>query len=155
MSAIRALVGNYCLTAAVLSWLLSQILKSIFNYCQSREFSAERLIGSGGMPSAHSAAVCALTLSVSRKLGVSSPEFAIAFMLAAVVMYDAMGIRRAAGEQAKVLNKLIELQIKGKKIESREELIDKDLKEFLGHTPLEVLAGAMLGIIIAMILPVR
>ena len=107
------------------------------------------------MPSCHSACVCALALAVCRKLGFASPEFGIAFILAAIVINDAMGVRRAAGEHAKVLNRMIEKEQKTYiDYFADEEEDPKELKEFLGHTPLEVLCGALLGIIIAMIVPV-
>ena len=126
------------------------------------------------MPSSHSSLVCSLALATAKKMGYSSPEFAITVVLAAIVMYDAMGVRRAAGEQAKVLNKLVdgftlenffwndkkfsdeiegENELEDKKDEL-EELKDVKLKEFLGHTPLEVLGGALLGILVAMLMPV-
>ena len=97
------------------------------------------------MPSSHSATVCGLTTAVGRVCGLDSPMFAIAFVLACIVMYDATGVRRAAGEQAKVLNRLLE----GQQVDPQ-----KALKEFLGHTPLEVLAGAVLGIVLAAVLPI-
>ena len=97
------------------------------------------------MPSSHSATVCGLTTAMGRVCGLDSPMFAIAFVLACIVMYDATGVRRAAGEQAKVLNRLLE----GQQVDPQ-----KALKEFLGHTPLEVLAGAVLGIVLAAVLPI-
>ncbi len=117
------------------------------------------------MPSSHTALVCSMTIAVSKLTGVNSPEFAIAFIIAAVVMYDAMGVRRAAGEQAKVLNKIVfqwgdvvkkdsQQDGEAQKQKTEEELAKKELKEFLGHTPLEVLGGALLGILIAMFFPV-
>ena len=99
MGKIMELLHNYVLNVAIVSWVSAQIRK---------KFEPERLVGAGGMPSAHSATVCGLMIAISRQSGFASPEFAIAFVLAAVVMYDAMGVRRAAGEQAKVLNKMIE-----------------------------------------------
>lgn len=97
------------------------------------------------MPSSHSATVCGLTAAVGRVCGLDSPLFAIAFILACVVMYDATGVRRAAGEQARVLNQLLE----GQQTDPQ-----KALKEFLGHTPLEVVGGAVLGIALAFLIPV-
>ena len=105
------------------------------------------------MPSAHSALVCSLTVAIARTVGVSSPEFALAFLVACVVMYDAMGVRRSAGEQAKVLNKIIFTWEKSQDApdEDEDDMFKKDLKESLGHTPLEVLGGALLGILVAML----
>ena len=150
----RLFFGNYILSVALLSWLAAQICKTIINYILSGKFEAERMWGAGGMPSAHSALVCSMFMAAAKSQGVNSPIFAIAFILAAIVMYDAMGVRRETGEQAKVLNRMISdwlsededapayLAQKGRK-----------LKEKVGHTPFEVLSGALLGILIAVIVP--
>nr|WP_317412218.1 divergent PAP2 family protein [uncultured Solibaculum sp.] len=172
METIKAVFGNYILVSAVLAWLCAQVIKTLLTLFATRKFDPERLVGAGGMPSAHSAMVCALTIAMSRVEGVSSPLFAMAFLFAAVVMYDAMGVRRAAGEQAKVLNRMLDQldwPIFGKKQKEQvreeersrlsnlrrddEDEDDKELKEGLGHTPLQVLAGALLGILVAMIVP--
>jgi acid phosphatase family membrane protein YuiD len=145
MEAVRNLLSNYVLTCAVLAWALAQVLKTILYVIVNKKFNAERLVGMGGMPSCHSAMVCALTIATARAEGVNSTIFAIAVMFATVVMYDAMGVRRAAGEQAKVLNRLVR--------EDDEENLEKPLKEFLGHKPIEVLAGALLGILTAIVVP--
>lgn len=99
----RLFFGNYILSVALLSWLAAQICKTIINYILSGKFEAERMWGAGGMPSAHSALVCSMFMAAAKSQGVNSPIFAIAFILAAIVMYDAMGVRRETGEQAKVL----------------------------------------------------
>ncbi len=149
MDKIVGLLHNYVLNVALISWFTAQVLKTLATLLMTKKFNPERLVGAGGMPSAHSATVCGLMVAISREIGFASPEFAISFILAAIVMYDAMGVRRAAGEQAKVLNKMLEKQPDDEnKIEQQTEL-----KEFLGHTPLQVLAGALLGILIAMIVP--
>ena len=111
----------------------------------TKKFVPERLIGSGGMPSCHSAAVCALVTSLVINEGVGSYLVAIAGLLAIVVMYDATGVRRETGNQAKVLNEFIDLFKKnGSEISN-----DDRLKEFVGHTPLQVFCGALLGIAFA------
>lgn len=157
MSDIFALFQNYVLHSALIAWLSAQVLKTLITFLLSGKLQMERMFGAGGMPSAHSACVCALVIAITRKLGFGSPEFAIAFVVAAVVMYDATGVRRAAGEHAKVLNKLVEEQREEQRSDDVEELPEwedqKELKEFLGHTPLEVLAGALLGILVAMMMP--
>ncbi|MFA9380643.1 MAG: divergent PAP2 family protein [Acetanaerobacterium sp.] len=175
MQNLYALTRNYILTCAVLSWIIAQIIKTILTLITTQRFEAERLVGAGGMPSAHSALVCSMTLAVARREGFASSIFALTLMFAAVVMYDAMGVRRAAGEQAKVLNKIVisfkrnedkgtqeppqqhQDKIRAKRDKGKFIKLDdmqfKKLKEYLGHTPLEVLAGALLGIIIAMIIP--
>lgn len=144
---INHLLHNTTLLAAVLSWLIAQIIKTIIVLIQTKSFVPERLFGSGGMPSAHSALVCSLFMCVAHERGLSSPEFAIAFCFAMVVIYDAMGVRRAAGEQAKAINKMTDIfEKEGVQVDQ------KDLKEYLGHTPVEVLAGVLLGIIVSLIL---
>ena len=146
MEFFAELAQNRVLWTAMLCWLSAQVIKVIFYAIRNRHFSFERLVGAGGMPSSHSATVCGLAVAVGRTCGLASPMFAIAMIVAAVVMYDATGVRRAAGEQAKVLNRLI--------LEQDWSKAQKNLKEFLGHTPLEVLAGAILGIALAFLVPI-
>ena len=153
MEIISKLFQNYVLNVSLLSWLSAQIFKTLIVLLITHKFVPERLVGAGGMPSAHSASVCSLSIAVARKLGFASTEFAITFVLAAIVMYDAMGVRRAAGEHAKVINQLLDKHIPKKN--GQEPLFSKRLKEFLGHTPFEVLCGAVLGIVVALIVPVR
>jgi len=148
METIKVLLKNEILLASVLSWMFAQILKVIFAFAVSKKFSFERLTGAGGMPSGHSATVCCLTISMARVEGLHSPGFAIAVLFAMIVMYDAMGVRQAAGQHAKVINRLVENVEKESQIE-----VSGDLKEVLGHTPLEVTAGALLGILVAIIYP--
>ena len=162
MEAIRMLTSNYLINVGALSRLIAQVLKTLLTYLTSGRWNFERLFGAGGMPSSHSALVCSLAIGMARKVGFSSPEFALSLAFAAVVMYDAMGVRRSAGEQAKVINKLVFgfkfLDVRGAQEEDETRLPNPDqkkLKEFLGHTPLEVLGGALLGILIAMIVPVN
>ncbi len=152
MEIISKLFQNYVLNVSLLSWFTAQILKTLIVLLLTRKFVPERLVGAGGMPSAHSATVCALTIAVARKVGFASTEFAITFILAAIVMYDAMGVRRAAGEHAKAINQILDKHIAKKN--GQEPLFTKRLKEFLGHTPFEVLCGAVLGIVIALLVPV-
>ena len=181
MENIPFIFSNYYIDVAFLAWLIAQVLKTLINFLLTKEFVWERMVGAGGMPSSHSALVCSLTVALSRKLGFTSPEFALSLVFAAVVMYDAMGVRRAAGEQAKVLNKIVamtsdnirEMFAPQKKIgisaicssegktwrRTRRRNANAEegkalLKELLGHTPLEVLAGALLGIAVAMLMPV-
>lgn len=147
METIKQFLGNSVLMPPIFAWMLAQILKTLLNLVTTRTLSLERLTGAGGMPSAHSALVCCMMICMARNQGVGSPLFALAVLFAAVVMYDAMSVRRAAGEHAKAINLLVDNVEK----EQNTELMDKDLKEFLGHTPLEVLAGALLGIIVGMV----
>ena len=150
MNSIRDLFGNYVLNVAILCWLSAQLLKTLLTFMKTRRFNPERLVGAGGMPSAHSASVCGVTIALARSQGFASPLFALAFLMAAIVMYDAMGVRRQAGEHAKVINMIV------RKNKNYVTYMPKDkdgLKEFLGHTPLEVMGGALLGILIAILLP--
>ena len=131
-------------------WLSAQLIKVILYMIINREFNAERIFGSGGMPSSHSATVCGIAASTLLTYGVGGFEFPIAFFFAFIVMYDAMGVRRETGRQAVVINELVdELREMGKNISAMEPM--DQLKEFVGHTPLLVLVGAVLGIIIAVI----
>ena len=109
MGTIQALLHNYVLVVAVSGWLIAQLIKTITVLITTHRFDVERLTGAGGMPSAHSAAVCGMAIAVAKTVGVGDPLFALAFLFASVVMYDATGVRRAAGEQAKVLNKIVEM----------------------------------------------
>ena len=145
---INQLKDNYIFMASALSWATAQVLKTIIDFLITKDFTAERLVGAGGMPSAHSAFVSSLAVSTGRFCGLNSPEFALAFGLACVVIYDAMGVRRAAGEQAKMINMLADELLKN---HNKDGKVVNQLKELLGHTPLEVLAGCVLGITIAML----
>ena len=148
MGILQQLVSNKILMAALISWMASQLIKTVLTFFSTKRFDMERIFGAGGMPSAHSAMVCSLAMGIAHNCTVASPEFALAVAFAGVVMYDAMGVRRAAGEQAKVINKMVDAIEKN----DGSEILDKDLKEYLGHTPVEVLAGALLGIIVWMII---
>lgn len=159
MDLIKGLTANYYINVAITAWFLAQLSKTLLTLVLKKKLVMERMIGAGGMPSSHTALVCSLTIAMARKTGVSSAEFALALALACIVMYDAMGVRRAAGEHAKVLNKLVfGFQLVSEESaddQIAEELGDKALKEYLGHTPLEVLGGMLLGILVAMIFPVQ
>lgn len=148
MSTIKEILTNHVLVCALCSWFLAQILKFTIKFAVSGKLDPERLIGAGGMPSSHSAMVCSTTIAVAKIEGPSSAIFALAFILACVVMYDAMGVRRAAGEHAKTLNKIME----NENIENDDGEELAELKEKLGHTPLEVLGGALLGILVALVI---
>lgn len=141
------LVNNTVFMAAVSGWFIAQVLKTIIYLILNKKFLAERLVGSGGMPSSHSATVCALSTASCLEFGPGSFEFAVSLILAIIVMHDAMGVRRETGIQAKVLNDIMETFERM----GRSELSAQDkLKEFVGHTPLQVLIGALLGIGVAL-----
>ena len=137
---------NKILWTAVLAWFVAQALKVIIDLLLKQKLNIRRMIGSGGMPSSHSAMVTALTVAVGRTEGASSVLFAICAVVASIVMYDAAGVRRETGQQAKVINQMVENWI------DDDTDFGRELKELVGHTPLEVLAGAALGIAIGFIM---
>ena len=154
MEVLKTIFGwNYILSVSIVGWCVAQVLKTLINLILMGKFDPERLWGAGGMPSSHSSTVCAMTVACARYVGVHSPTFAVAAVLAIIVMYDAMGVRRETGEQAKVLNKMItdwmELGSANMRI-----LGDRKLKEMVGHTPFEVLSGAILGTAIGFAIPI-
>lgn len=134
---------NRPLAAAVLAWVLAQVIKTLFYRIKTGKFSAERILGSGGMPSSHSAAVVALTVVILKTSGADSAEFGLAALFALITMYDATGVRRAAGLHAKALNRIMR--------QNDPNIKRKDLKEFLGHSPLEVLCGVILGVVVGVL----
>ena len=140
---------NKIVVTCFFSYLAAQLLKIIIVLIDEKKLDFRLLFASGGMPSSHSSTVMTLFLLTGLYSGWTSVETAIALILAVIVMYDASGVRRAAGEQAKVLNKIVHDISTG---ESR--YLDKNLKELIGHTPLQVLAGAVLGILIGVLIPV-
>lgn len=142
MDFLVAMANNKILIASVSGWVVAQFLKTLIHTFFNREFVPERLVGGGGMPSSHSATVCALSTATALQYGAGSFEFAVSAIFSLVVMYDAIGVRQETGKQAKVLNDIIELfSNMGKDMD-----IEKQLKEFVGHTPLQVLVGAILGV---------
>ncbi len=176
MPIIQVLCSNPLVNICALAWFAAQVIKTLLHWVSHGNLKLERMTGSGGMPSSHSALVVSLTIGMARVVGFRSPVFALTIAFAAVVMYDAMGVRRAAGEQAKTINwmlgsykdfwdvlkdhPLLEFEDEEEEEADTEgaqgDLVRqnrKALKEFLGHTPLEVIAGALLGILIAMIYP--
>lgn len=138
---VRMLFANKVLDLSVLAWFIAQVIKVLINLCVNRTMDIHLLISSGGMPSSHSALVCACACSIGRIEGFSSTMFALGAALALVVMYDACNVRRAAGEQAKILNYIVEHWE-----EMSPALVGKELKELLGHTPAQVMMGAILGV---------
>lgn len=144
MDFIMELLHNTVFMAAVTGWFVAQVLKTVIDTCINKSFSPERLTGSGGMPSSHSATVCALATAAGIQYGGASFEFAVSAIVAIIVMYDARGVRRETGIQAQVINEMIDFfQNMGRPLSYEEKL-----KEFVGHTPMQVLVGAVLGIAI-------
>lgn len=138
--------GNLILVLSGSAWAIAQILKVFTSCYRLKRLDFRQILSSGGMPSSHSAFVCACASSTGIIEGWSSPLFAVAAALALVVMYDAANVRMAAGEQAKILNYIMEHWT-----EMRPAIFGKELKELLGHTPVQVLAGALLGICIGLL----
>lgn len=150
MSVLQQLLDNHILICAFLGYFIAQIVKSVIELIVSKKFSFSRLItGNGGMPSSHSATVCALATTAGFECGLSSPVFAISVIFAIVVMTDASGVRRETGKQAVVINDLVEHFKKIAKYPFNQEVAHEHLKELVGHTPLQVQVGALLGIVIA------
>ena len=149
MNYFEQLLQNQIFTNALIGWFCAQVLKTITHLIVYKKFVPERLIGDGGMPSAHSATVCALATTVFIHEGPGSTTFAIAALLAIIVMHDACGVRLETGKQAQILNEMIEMfnNMSDKSISPEEKL-----KEFVGHTKLQVFMGALLGIFVAILL---
>ena len=142
MDWLADLLGNPILITAVASWTVAQVLKVIINAIINKEFSIERLFGDGGMPSGHSATVTSMATVTALIYGLSSFEFAVTAILAIIVCHDAMGVRQETGKQAVILNELIEAF----EALSKADLPEVKLKEFVGHTPIQVAVGIALGI---------
>lgn len=126
----------------LLTWFFIQVFKVIWDLVTTKKFNFKRILGAGGMPSSHSAVVMALATMIGKEQGFDSSMFAMALISACIVMYDAAGIRRAAGKQAKLLNKIVDTPgLSGVEVQER-------LVEVLGHTPVQVFVGAIIGIIV-------
>lgn len=138
-------IKNKCLWLPFILWFLIQTFKVIVDLVKNRRLNVKRIMGAGGMPSSHSAIVCSLAVCIGKEYGFSSGIFALSVIIAFVVMYDAAGVRRAAGKQARILNKILETPglTTG---EVQEKLI-----EALGHTPVQVVVGAIIGIVAGII----
>jgi len=147
MESIGQLFQNRVLIVAVLSWFIAQCAKVVIILIRDRRFRIRRLIGSGGMPSSHSAFAAALSMGLGLHEGFDSPVFALATAFTLIVMYDAAGVRRAAGTHARALNQIRD--ILEDIIEKGKPLDERRLMELIGHTPVEVIVGAALGIAMA------
>lgn len=127
-------------------WFCIQLFKVIWDLVETRKFNFKRILGAGGMPSSHTGVVTSLAAMIGKSQGLNSPIFALSVIFAFIVMYDAAGVRRAAGKQAKLLNKLVETPGLTN-IQVQEKLV-----EVLGHTPMQVIVGAIVGIVVGLIL---
>lgn len=149
MELFLQIITNRILIVGVVSWFLAQVLKCISNLILTKQFSIERLFGDGGMPSGHSATVTSVAIATGLYEGFDSALFAIAMIVAIVVMHDAMNVRYQAGKQAQLLNVMAEVfeRVTGADLPNEEKL-----KELLGHTPLQVICGGILGTVTAILM---
>ena len=145
MTWLSDLAQNHILINSLCAWTAAQVIKTLLHAFTNKTLDLGRLFGDGGMPSGHSATVTAMAVTAGREYGLSSPAFAIAAIMAIVVMHDAMGVRMEAGKHAKALNELLETI-------SSDSTSDDKLKELLGHTPLQVFFGVVLGFAVAFLL---
>ncbi len=146
MGSVLEILNNHVLHLVLLGWFVAQTLKIPIHRIVEHEWDFSRFHGSGGMPSSHSSMVTACAVGVGATEGFGSPVFALAVAFAMIVMYDAAGVRRETGTQAAVINQILkDVLINGKKIS------DEELKELVGHTPLEVVCGALTGLIVAIV----
>jgi acid phosphatase family membrane protein YuiD len=146
MSYFEEIGKNYIFWTAAAAWLIAQTIKVIVGVARERRFNFKWFIGTGGMPSSHVACVASLATSIGVMYGLDSAIFALAAVFAFIVMFDAQGVRRASGRQAKILNEILD------DIYWKKKMDDKKVMEFLGHTPVEVFAGAALGIVVSLLL---
>ncbi|NJM98346.1 MAG: divergent PAP2 family protein [Phormidesmis sp. RL_2_1] len=135
---------NHVLWVALIACITAQALKLVVELVQHRAINPKVLVETGGMPSAHSALVTALACGVGQTIGWNTPAFAVTSVFAVIVMYDAAGVRQAAGKQAKILNQILD-----ELFQEHAEFDQDRLKELLGHTPVQVIAGSVLGVLIA------
>jgi hypothetical protein len=140
------LLHNLTFWSGLIAWLLAQVIKVVLNTARTRQFDFRFLYSPGGMPSSHTAAACAVATSVAVLDGLGSTLFAVTLLIAFIVMYDAQGVRRAAGQQARILNQMFEA------LRTHHRLQPHTLAELIGHTPLEVFAGLLLGIAVALLI---
>ncbi len=146
MHSINEIFSNHTAITALIAWFLAQALKVPLYYMVEHVWDWKRFVGSGGMPSSHTAMVISLAISVGMQQGFNTPIFAMCLVLAVIVMYDATGVRRETGTQATVINQILkDVLINGKRIS------DEQLKELVGHTPFEVMGGFLIGLVTALV----
>ena len=136
-------MSNQVLLVAILSWAIAQALKLVITFIQEKRWDFTKLVSAGGMPSSHSSFVTALTIGIGQVEGYHTSLFATAAVLSFIVMYDAAGVRWESGQQAAAINRIIDM------LQDPSIKLERQLKEILGHTPLQVIAGAILGIVVA------
>ena len=145
MNNFEGFIGNKYIIIPILTWFCIQLFKLMYDLVTTKKFNFKRILGAGGMPSSHSAVVVSLATLIGKDIGVDTPLFAISLLFAFVVMYDAAGVRRAAGKQARLLNKIVETPgLSGLQVQEK-------LVEVLGHSPKQVFVGALIGIIVGLV----
>ncbi len=144
---VEELISNRILITGITGWAVAQVLKTIIHALINKKLDLRRLTGDGGMPSSHSATVTSVAVMTGLTTGFDSVYFAIAAILSIIVMHDATGVRLETGKQAQVINEMFELL---DRLSEESLSMDVKLKEFVGHTPMQVLAGSVLGIIVAL-----
>ena len=149
MNIFAQLLNNKLLISGLIAWAVAQVLKAIISTAINRKFELSRLFGDGGMPSGHSATVTALAAASAMQYGFSSFQFSITSILAVIVMHDAMGVRWETGKQSVLLNKIMDLF---NAMEDDALSTDEKLKEFVGHSPSQVVIGGIIGILVAIII---
>lgn len=140
-----SILTNYVLIAALIAWGIAQVIKVPIEYLLTHKWNWSLFIQAGGMPSSHSALIVGITHSIGLSIGFNSPLFALAFAMCMIIIYDATGIRRQAGKHAELINAMIN------DLRSGHPLKEEQLREVLGHSPLEVLAGIVLGLVVAQV----
>ncbi|WP_346292819.1 divergent PAP2 family protein [Sphaerothrix gracilis] len=140
MQDVSEILDNHVLLVALIACLIAQVLKAVIEYLRHGKINLRVLVETGGMPSAHSALVTALASGIGQTMGWGSPAFAVTSVFAVIVMYDATGVRQAAGKQARILNQIVD-----EFFQENTEFNEDRLKELLGHTPVQVIAGSALG----------
>ena len=143
MNWLHELITNRFLITGVSSWFVAQLAKTIIHAIINKKLVLERMVGDGGMPSGHSATVTSLAVISGLSFGFDSFQFAVTALLAVIVCHDAMGVRLETGKQAQIINEMVEAF----EIWTKKELPEIKLKEFVGHTPIQVIAGILLGIL--------
>ena len=153
VNGLKAFGGNYMLICGIFGWLIAQIIKIIINLCVFKKFDIKLMFANGGMPSSHSATVVALATAAAISCGFGSAQFAISAILCVIVINDALGVRQQAGKQAKVINLMVDKVFKNGVNEdgNKEKHHGEKLKELVGHTPIQVVLGALLGFAIAIV----
>lgn len=145
MNNFMGFIQNKYIYIPILLWFFIQLFKVIYDLVTTKKFNFKRIMGAGGMPSSHSAIVTSLATMIGKYGGVDTPIFALSLIMAFIVMYDACGVRRAAGKQAALLNKIVETPgLTGVQVSER-------LVEVLGHTPVQVLVGALIGVVVGVL----